>query len=88
MHLFVRERPMLEGEIVELSEILDWFEINYGDITVGAVAAHVAMMTVNGQKRYHHADPCDGLDDLFYRVDRGKYRLYVLGVDEEPPARN
>jgi hypothetical protein len=88
MHLFVRERPMLEGEIVELSEIRDWFEINYSDITVGAVAAHVAMMTVNGQKRYHHVDPGDGLDDLFYRVDHGKYRLYVLGVDEEPPARN
>ena len=100
MHLFVRERPMLEGEIVELSEIRDWFEINYSDgvickleinysdITVGAVTAHVAMMTVNGQKRYHHADPGDGLDDLFYRVDHGKYRLYVLGVDEEPPARN
>ena len=88
MHLFVRERPMLEGEIVELSEIRDWFEINYSDITVGAVTAHVAIMTVNGQKRYHQADPGDGLDDLFYRVDHGKYRLYVLGVDEEPPARN
>jgi hypothetical protein len=88
MHLFVLERPMLEGEIVELGEICNWFEINYSDITVSAVTAHVAMMTVNGQKRYHHADPGDGLDDLFYRVGRGKYRLYVQGVDEEPPARN
>ena len=88
MHLFVRERPMLEGEIVEMGEIREWFEMNYSDFSVGAVTAHVAMMTVNGLKRYHHVDPGDGLDDLFYRVGLGKYRLYVSGVDEEPPSRN
>lgn len=70
------------GEIIERSKIVNWFQQKYPKIKPGTVSCHCIRLATNVPDRVYYKT--DKSDDLFYRVNRGQYRLYDPKSDPTP----
>jgi hypothetical protein len=84
MHEFAKER-LKPGQIFERKEAVDWFAQHYPNIKPTTVQMHVEGMAVNSSDRKHHPNIKPGSGhDLFFKIARGKYRLWNKEVDPAP----
>jgi hypothetical protein len=61
--------------------LINWISARRPDVAVTSIAHHIQEATANG------ASPrTSGPAPLLYRVDRGRYRRYRVGLDQGPPA--
>lgn len=68
-------------------DAVSWFAAKYPKIKPGTVTAHLTRLSTNARSRTHYgAKP--GEDDVFYQVDRSRYRLYRIGQDPAPLYSN
>lgn len=64
-------------------DAVSWFSAKYPKIKPGTVTAHLTRLSTNARSRTHYgAKP--GEDDIFYQIDRSRYRRYRSGQDPEP----
>ena len=64
-------------------QLISWFGEHYPKVKQGTITAHLIRLTTNAPSRTHyHAKP--GEDDVFYQIDRGRFRLYDADTDPEP----
>ncbi len=80
----VAQKGMKPGEILQREEVFDWFHKNYPKIKEATIHAHLAKMSVNVPVRIHYNANPNGEDDLFFRIDPSKYRLYESTKDPAP----
>jgi len=76
---------LIEGQIFHNADAVKFFGENYPECKPSSVATYVGALATNNQGRLHFnaLKPNDGWD-LFFKVERGAYRLYVEGTDPEP----
>lgn len=74
----------LEGDKTFTREqALEWLRQRYPKIKPGTVTAHLIQLSTNASSRRHfRVKP--GEDDLFYQVDRARFRLHSPETDPPP----
>jgi RecB family endonuclease NucS len=88
MHEFAKEQ-LKPGQIFERRDAVDWFAKRYPNIRPTTVQMHVEGMSINSSDRKHHPNIKPGSGhDLFFKVARGKYRLWNKEVDPAPNYLN
>lgn len=75
----IRLKP---GQVITTNQIVQWFSERYPKVKESVLKAHLVMMSTNNKNRLHH--PARLEDDLFFRIDSGKLRLYEKGKDPLP----
>lgn len=60
-----------------------WFASQYPKVKRATVAAHLIKMTTNDATRFHYHARA-GVDDLLFRTQPGRYRLYDPQTDPQP----
>jgi hypothetical protein len=84
MHQFAKER-LKAGQVFEKKEAVDWFAQHYPKIRPTTVQMHVEAMSINSPDRRHHPSVKPGSGhDLFYKISRGKFRLWDKEHDSTP----
>ena len=81
MKEMVESQNVKHGQILTKDEIRAWFQEHYSKIKDGTIAAHLLRMSVNAPSRIHYNAKPD--DDLFYQLDRSRFRLY--DPENDPP---
>jgi endonuclease len=71
------------GQPIARQQVVNWFSENYPKLKTGTISAHLTRMSTNAQSRTHYS-AIAGEDDLFYQIDRSRYRLYDPSNDPEP----
>jgi hypothetical protein len=88
MHEFAKEQ-LKPGQIFERKDAVDWFGKHYPNIRPTTVQLHVEAMAINSTDRKHHPNIKPGSGhDLFFKISRGKYRLWNKDVDPAPTYLN
>jgi endonuclease len=80
----VTKMGLKSDEILQRETILQWFQEHYPKIKEGTILAHLTKMSTNVHSRIHNNVNPDGEDDLFYRIDPSRYRLYNAANDPPP----
>lgn len=90
MYEFVEENQIEKGQIFEKIEIIDWFSKKYPKTNIGTVNIHIIRMTANNEGRTSTGLRTNGEDDLFFKTDDGKLRLYGVSpaFPTKPTLRN
>jgi hypothetical protein len=70
------------GENISRSQIGDWFKKKYPKIKPATVYCHCIRLSTNVPDRVHYK--ADQSDDVFFRVERGLFRLYEPKTDPPP----
>ncbi len=71
------------------SDAVRWFADHYPKIKPGTVQAHVEAMAVNSRSRKHYPNiNLESGHDLFFKVGRGRYRLWERDRDPPPIYRD
>ena len=85
MHEFAAQE-LKPGQEFSPKDAVLWFAERYPDIKSSTVQLHVAGMAVNNvTERRHHPSVRPGRGwDLFFKLDRGKFRLWDPGKDPAP----
>lgn len=84
MHQFAKEQ-LKAGQLFEKKEAVDWFAQNYPKIRPTTVQMHVEGMSINSPDRRHHPNIKPGSGhDLFFKIARGKFRLWDRESDPAP----
>lgn len=79
------EEVLQQGQVFEKKDAVNWFKKNYPNIKYNTVEMHVEGMSVNAPSRKHHKNIRHGSGhDLFYKVGRGKYRIWIPETDPAP----
>lgn len=84
MREMVRELDLGPEDSIDRSEVVDWFASNYPLVKQSTVSAHLIRMSTNAPSRLHHNIQSDGSDDLFFQMDRSRYRLFKPEADPAP----
>lgn len=84
MRDMVVDLALRPGQVFERATAVDWFGKKYPLVKEGTINAHLLLMSTNAPSRLHHSLRADGSDDLFFQVDRGRFRLYEAGTDPAP----
>lgn len=79
---FFAERNLKPGEIVERTEIINWFKQKYPKIKSATVNCHCIRLATNVPDRVYYK--ADNTDDILFRVDRGIFRLFDPKTDPAP----
>ncbi len=79
---FFAERNLKPGEIVERTEIINWFNQKYPKIKSATVNCQCIRLSTNVPDRVYYQ--ADNTDDILFRVDRGMYRLFDPKTDPAP----
>lgn len=83
MHEMVKDLALKKGQVFSRDEVLAWFAEHYPKVKENTVSAHLIRQSTNAPSRVHyHAKPGD--DDLFFKLERGKLRLYDPDIDPPP----
>jgi endonuclease len=69
--------------IFSKQQVVTWFAKNYPKIKTGTVTAHLIRLSTNATSRTHYS-PKPGEDDVFYQLDRSRFRLYQPTHDPSP----
>lgn len=72
------------GEILQRDKVFKYFRENYPKIKEATIQAHLSMMSTNLPVRVHYNANPNGEDDLFFRIDPSRYRLYDKLNDPAP----
>lgn len=80
----VAEMGIKPGEVVQREKVFEWFRKRYPKIKDGTIQAHLGKMSTNVRTRVHYNANPNGDDDLFYRIDPSRYRLYDSSNDPTP----
>lgn len=72
------------GEILQREKVLQWFQDHYPKIKEATIQAHLSKMSTNVSSRIHYNANPNGEDDLFFRIDPSRYRLYEPEKDPPP----
>lgn len=71
------------ASIFSKQQAVSWFAKNYPKIKTGTVTAHLIRLSTNATSRTHY-NPKPGEDDVFYQLDRSRFRLYQPTHDPSP----
>lgn len=82
MKRMVDDLPITKGDVVTRQKITHWFQENYPLINTSTVRAHLRRMSTNVESRVNHN--ASSADDLFYQIDRERFRLYEPDRDPAP----
>jgi hypothetical protein len=82
MHEMVEDIGLSKGSILERAQVHAWFEKNYPKIKRSTVNAHLIRMSTNAPSRVHYKAKEE--DELFYQIDKKRFRLYDLEKDPSP----
>lgn len=72
------------GEVLQREKVFQWFQQHYPRIKEGTIQAHLSKMSINLPVRIHYKANPNGEDDLFFRIDPNRYRLYESANDPAP----
>ncbi len=72
------------GEVLQRDKVLHWFHDRYPKIKEATIQAHLTKMSTNVPSRIHYNANPNGEDDLFFRIDPSRYRLYEPTNDPSP----
>lgn len=72
------------GEVLQRDKVFQWFQQHYPKIKEGTIQAHLSKMSINLPVRIHYKANPNGEDDLFFRIDPNRYRLYEAANDPAP----
>lgn len=72
------------GEILQRDKVFKYFREHYPKIKEATIQAHLSMMSTNLPVRVHYNANPNGEDDLFFRVDPSRYRLFDKLNDPVP----
>src|SRR5258708_3260271 len=83
MRELIRQRLPGPGSVLTRLEAIAWFADHYPKIRPGTVAAHLLRFATNEPVRLHyHHQP--GEEDLLFKIQPGRYRLYDRASDPAP----
>jgi hypothetical protein len=77
-----RELAKSPGDVFSKKQAIEWFRQNYPSIKQSTVSAHLIRFATNAPSRLHYNNRPD--EDLFFQVDRSRYRLYDPANDPAP----
>jgi endonuclease len=80
----VSQGGLKPGEILQRDKVLRWFHDRYPKIKEATIHAHLTKMSTNVPSRIHYNASLNGEDDLFFRIDPSRYRLYEPANDPSP----
>lgn len=86
MHDAVAALGIRKGDVFDKTQIVEWFASNYPKLKETTIRLHMDRMATNFKHRLRY-NPKPGIDDLLFRVDTNRYRLYDPERDA-PPIRN
>ena len=78
------EMGLRKGDVVSRDQVFEWFGGKYPRIKPGTIHAHLFRMSTNLPSRVHYSVKSNGDDDLFFRIDTNRFRLYDPGSDPTP----
>jgi hypothetical protein len=74
------------GDVFTREQAVSWFGEQYPNVKEGTVVAHLVRLSTNALGRLHHSLRPDGSDDVFFKIDSSRFRLYEAGKDPAPIA--
>lgn len=84
MREFAKE-CLVQGQIFNKKQAVEWFSKHYPKIKSGTVQLHVETMSVNSPLRKHHPAIKAGSNyDFFYKIDSNRFRLWDPEKDPAP----
>ena len=78
------EMGLKKGDVILRDQVFEWFTGKYPRIKPGTIHAHLFRMSTNLPSRVHYSVNSNGDDDLFFRIDTHRFRLYDPGSDPTP----
>lgn len=70
------------NQVISRKEILLWFEKHYPLTKSNTIRAHIRRMSTNDKSRLNHSPKHS--DDLFFRIESDRFRLYEAEKDPNP----
>jgi len=80
----VEDLSVEPGDVLTRDQGYAWFAENYPKVKDATIAAHLLKMSTNAPARIHYNVDADGDDDLLYRIDSQRFRLYDPARDPTP----
>ena len=80
--VLLAEAKLKPGETISRTRIGDWFKEKFPKIKPATVYCHCIRLSTNVPDRVHYK--ADMGDDVFFRVERGQFRLYDPKTDPPP----
>jgi hypothetical protein len=80
----VAKMEVKPGDIILREKVFEWFRSHYPKIKESTLQAHLIRLSTNVRTRYHYGANPNGDDDLFFRIDPGRFRLYEPTSDPAP----
>jgi len=84
MRDYVVQQDITKGQIIQKRDVISWFRDKYPKIMESTITAHLILMSVNSPTRIHYNVHSSGEDDLLYKIDPSRFRLYDVGTDPRP----
>lgn len=75
---------LVPGRVFTKDEVLDWFKTNYPLVKEGTITAHLIRFSTNDKNRLHYGLRDDGTDDVFFKLDGRRFRLFEPASDVAP----
>lgn len=72
------------GDVLQRDKVFEWFKEHYPKIKESTLQAHLIRLSTNVRTRFHYGANPNGDDDLFYRIDPSRFRLYERTKDPAP----
>jgi hypothetical protein len=80
----VADMRLKPGDVFTREQAVDWFREHYPNVKEGTVAAHLIRFSTNTRTRLHYNPKADGSEDVFFKIDAGRFRLYEASRDPAP----
>lgn len=80
----VADIDLKAGDVLQRETIFEWFNKRYPKLKESTLQAHLIRLSTNLRTRYHYGANPNGDDDLFYRIDPNRFRLYDPTKDPAP----
>lgn len=77
----MRLRP---GDVFAREQAIAWFAEHYPNVKEGTISAHLIRFSTNTRTRLHYGPRTDGSEDVFFKIDASRFRLYEAGKDPTP----
>ncbi|MFL5384569.1 MAG: endonuclease NucS domain-containing protein [Longimicrobiaceae bacterium] len=84
MHELVDDLGIKPGDVLDRSQVRQWFQAKYPLVKHSTLNAHLIRMSINDPTRLNYSPRSGGKDDLFVKIDSGRFRLYERDRDPAP----
>jgi len=78
------EMGLKPGDVFTREQAVSWFRQHYPNVKEGTVGAHLIRLSTNAPTRLHYNAKADGSEDVFFKIDGSRFRLYESGKDPAP----